>query len=99
MANHEYSEAATAFEVSLATTNTEYPFTFPAGTKGFRLQCRDATDVRVAFVTGKVAGSVSPYHTVKSGTVWPQDKLMFGPVVMYLAATGGSKVVEILCFT
>jgi hypothetical protein len=99
MANVDHSESAEAFEVALATTNTEYSFTFPAGCKRFRLQCRDATDVRVAFLTGKVAGSTSPYHTVKSGAVWEVDKLYFNKNVMYLAASGGSKVVEVLCFT
>lgn len=96
--NVAYSESAVAYEVSLSSSNEEYAFTFPAGCKGFRLQCRDGTDVRVAFVTGKVAGSTSPYHTVKSGHVWAQDKLYFNQNIMYLAATGGTKVAEILCF-
>jgi len=92
------SAAAAAFEVALTATNTEYSFALPRGTKGFRIQCRDATDVRLAFETGKVAGSTSPYHTVKSGHVMQVDNLYSGRT-LYLAATGGSKVVEILCFT
>lgn len=99
MANAQYAETAVAYEVSLATTNTEYSFQFPAGTKRFRMQCRDGTDVRIAFVTGKVATPTSPYHVLKSGHVMDESSLWFGGVTMYLAATGGSKVVEILCFT
>lgn len=56
---------ATVDTLTLTNANTEYTYTFPNGVKGYSLQPRAAVDVRMAFVTAKVAGSTDPYATIK----------------------------------
>lgn len=97
--NVAYSESAQAYVVDLTNSDQEYEFELPAGTKAVRIQMRDTTDLRFAFASGKVAGSTDPYHTLKGGNPLFLDKLYFNGNTLYLAAGGGSKVVEVLCLT
>lgn len=99
MASVHYSVGATAYAVAITDADTEYEFDFPEGVKAVRIQARDTTDIRLAFVTGKVATPTDPYHTIKGGNPAFFDRLYFNKNKLYLAAGAGSKVVEILCFT
>jgi hypothetical protein len=94
MAAIQYSETATDYEVAITLANTEYYLDIPPGTKAIEVQARGAVDIRHSFVTGKVAGSVAPYRTLKSGGVYAKDGLYLGGR-MYFACGTGSQVVEV----
>jgi hypothetical protein len=93
--NVDYGENAVDYIIAVANTNTEYPLLLPEGTKAIEIQCRDATDVRIAFAAGKVAGSTDPYRTIKSGSVYSKDKLYLNATTLYVACGSGSKTVEV----
>lgn len=89
---------------TLTTANTEYEVTLDKGTKFFSIQARTAVDVRMAFVTGKVATPTAPYFTIKSGTVhnspqklgWSWTSATDPDATIYLASAGTGIVVEII---
>lgn len=86
------------FNVDITDANAEYSVTLSKGTKWFTMQSRNAVDVRFAFTTGKVAGSVSPYQTLKSGAGWtgPEKLSLSGSRTIYFASGTASQVVEIV---
>lgn len=92
--------APTSYNVTLAVINTEYSQTMPANCRGFEFQARTAADIRFAFVTGKVAGPVAPYHTLKSGSYFWSFDLNQGasPSTLYLASSAAGTVVEIIAW-
>jgi hypothetical protein len=53
--------------LNLPTADTEGSLNLPDGCKFFSFQCRQNSDLRFAFETGKVASSISPYATLKAG--------------------------------
>lgn len=86
--------------LSMASANTEYSWAVPENVVGLSIQCRDATDIRVAFTSGKVAGSTDPYITIKAGTALtlPEKTLLktgLTPTI-YMATGSASKVAEII---
>jgi hypothetical protein len=95
MAGIDASKNPAVSNVAITDANTEYPLALPEGCTRLRFQCRDGTDIRYAFETGKVAGSVSPYMTLKSGQVYDSARLFLNKNTLYLAAGSGSKVVEV----
>ena len=93
--NVQYSENASDYEIAITTQDTEYPFVIPDGAKAIEIQCRDTTDIRASFTTGKVAGSTSPFQTIKGGTRYVKEHLYLNQQTLYVAAASGSKVVEV----
>lgn len=94
---------------TLTNANTEYSYEFPADVKGYSIQPRAAVDVRMAYVTGKVATPTDPYATVKGslgqafGTpnaIEPQpaiaDQATAAGHKIYLASSTAGAVVEIV---
>lgn len=83
--------------LSMPTANTEYSITIPAECVYFSIQARGSNNIRFAFETGKVAGSVEPYATLKSGAGFDTgaiDKsLRPGNSTVLYAASGDSNVV------
>ena len=94
------SEVLTPTVTILTMTNAdqEYSFALPAGCKHFAFQCRSANDVRIAFVTGKVATSVEPFVTMKSGgSISSPEKLMANPgTTIYAACAAAGKILEFI---
>lgn len=91
----------TTYNLTLTSTNTEYSQALPAGCKHFSVQNRSAVDMRLAFVTGKVAASTAPYATIKSGGAYTSpEKMTAANVTLYLAATSAaSPVAEIIAWS
>lgn len=88
--------------ISLPLANTEYEIPLPRNCSCFYLQCRDGTEVRYAFVTGKVAGPTGNYMTLRENSALnAPDKVMVHNDfrTVYVATGGTDKVVECLCFT
>ena len=89
------------FIIPLPVANTEYRWQIPLGTKQFTLQCRDATDVRVATQMNIVANSNDPYMTMKAGTSMDFEGLDIQNLnnYLYFASAGTSKVVEVFVWS
>lgn len=93
--NVQYAESCVDYQVAITDANTEYPLVLPDQVKAIEIQCRDSTDIRASFTTGKVASSVSPFQTIKGGARYVKEHLYLNKHTLYLAAGSGSKVVEV----
>jgi hypothetical protein len=86
--------------LSMPTANTEYSITIPAECVYFSIQARGSNNIRFAFETGKVAGSVEPYATLKSGAGFDTgaiDRALRpgNPTILYVASNDSSVVLEL----
>lgn len=81
----------------LTVANTQYTIDL-AGVQHFSIQSRAAQDFRFAWVTGKVAGSVEPFMTCKSGQVLNAPEKCSTPpgLTLYVASANAGQVLEIL---
>lgn len=81
--------------LKLTIANTEYSYTFPAGTKYFCIQARTAVDFRAAFAANKVAGPTDPYLTIfgsQGQTLSSAPHMQPQPAAADAAAATGNKV-------
>jgi len=85
----------TKYALALTLANTEYSQALPANTKKFRIHLRDFATFRLAYVTGKVAGSVDPYETIPAGSEKYEDGLNLAALTVYLASPAADKTAEI----
>lgn len=99
--NNNVKQATTPnpYNITMTNANTEYSQALPANTKKFTFQCRGAYDMRYAFTTGKVAGSVSPYFTIKAGMNNWEDNLLLNSKTLYVACSTAGQVCELMCWT
>jgi hypothetical protein len=81
----------------MTLANTEYSQALVA-VKKFSIDSRDGTAFRLAYVTGKVAGSVSPYLSVGTGQLYHEDGLNFTGT-LYFACSVAGKIAEIVAWT
>ncbi len=90
----------TLYNVTCTVADTEYSQALPANTRSFEFQARTDVAVRYAFVTGKVAGSVAPFMTLKTGDYFYSPPINQGasPSTIYVASSIAGTVVEILVF-
>ena len=85
----------TKYALALTLADTEYSQALPANTKKFRIHLRDFATFRLAYVTGKVAGSVDPYETIPAGSEKYEDGLNLAALTVYLASPVAAKTAEI----
>ncbi|MFA5385748.1 MAG: hypothetical protein WC364_14025 [Eubacteriales bacterium] len=83
------------YNVTLTSANTEYSLALPAYSCNVTIQCRTAYDVRVAEVTGKVAGSTAPYWTIKASGGYFDNNLKTNKTLYFASAQAGV-VVEVI---
>lgn len=94
---NEVIRPGTPINLTLTLASTEYSATIPAGCQHFSIQCRTAFDVRFAFVTGKVAGSTSPFNTIKAGGSYTSpEKLSMAETTIYFATAEAGVIVELM---
>lgn len=91
--------AATLYNVTMTSADTEYSQALPANTKRFSLQCLTDFDVRFAFITGKVATPTAPYALVRAGMNYYEQQLNLASATLYLASPGAGKVAEIIAWS
>lgn len=87
------------YNVAITLANTEYPQALPADTKKFLIKTRDGTSFRLAFVTGKVAGSVDPFTTVPASGIYWEDFIEPGSITLYFACAVAGKKAEIIAWS
>lgn len=90
----------TPYNVTCTVADTEYSQALPGNCRGFEFQARTEATLRFAFVTGKVAGSVAPYLTLKAGDYYYSPSLNQGasPSTLFVACSTAGVVVEVLCW-
>lgn len=82
--------------ITLTIADTEYSLAIPAHTTRILIQARTAAAIRTAWETGKVAGSVAPYMTVKQNTSYTNNPLdTAASLTLYLASSTAGTVVEV----
>ncbi len=87
--------------LALTTANTEYEYELPSDVERFRFQLRDTSvKLRIATVTGKVAGSTNPFFTLPADASWEEDNLV-RPITrkFYFATPSASQELEIMYWT
>lgn len=87
------------YNITMTLANTEYSQLLPAGTKSFSISFRDGLStekMRIAFVTGKVAGSVSPYQEITGDSIYFEEGLNLTGVTIYFACSAAAKVAQII---
>jgi hypothetical protein len=90
----------TVYRIDIAVINTQYSQVLPVATRNFSIQPRQNRSVRFAFVTGKVAGSVEPYATMKNGAPYTSPPLnLAGALTIYVAAGIPNTDVEIIAWS
>lgn len=87
----------TSTNLALTVANTEYSASF-SNLHRLQFLCRSAVDVRYSDVTGKVAGSVSPFNTLKSGAVFYETDLNIASLTLYFATSSTGVTMEILAW-
>lgn len=87
----------TDYNVELTVVDTEYKQKLPpGGTQKIMIQARTNAEIRYSFTEGKVAGSVSPYNTLKAGRVYYENDLtVHSGMTLFLASSVAGIVVEV----
>jgi len=76
---------------TLTLAATEYSVSLGQGVKAFSVQCRTASDVRIAFAAG---GTATSYFTIKSGTTYYSPTLQSSPTI-YLRTADAGAIIEV----
>ena len=85
----------TIYNKTMTLADTEYSQVLPANTKKFEFRCRDADDIRFAYVTGKVAGPTAPYRVLLSGEIKSENNINLSDKTLYFACANPGKIMEI----
>jgi len=83
--------------ISLGTADTQTSYQFPLSMKSFVLHARNGNELRMATTSGKVAGSVDPYFTLKSNTSYDNGDLNLSAAqTVYFSCSVDNEVIEII---
>ncbi len=99
MASIVAQTAATAFNVTLTSADTQYMQALPATCRAFQFRCRTNYDVRYAYENGKVATPTAPYLTLPSGAVYYKEYLALTAATLCFATAQAGVVVEMEAWT
>ncbi len=99
--NNKIDKATTPvmYNVAMALADTEYEQALPASTKKFQIKSRDGTSCRLAFETGKVAGSVDPFTTIPTSAIYWEDFIESDSITLYFACAVAGKKTEITAWS
>lgn len=86
------------YNIDIVAANTQYALAIPVNTKFIQVQCRDSTELRVAFETGKVAGTTDIF-TVKTDTSAQFADLKMAAGSLYIGCGTTAKVAEVMLWT
>lgn len=88
------------YNVVLTAADTEYSQVLPANCKGIEFVSRGGYPTRYAFTTGKVAGLVSPYFTLKSNCSYENPAtLNLSSKTIYFASDNAGDVIELIAWS
>jgi len=84
----------------MTNADTEYSQALPAEIKALEFRCRDGTEMRFAFVTGKVATPTAPYATLPANAdYWKELPGIGTQMTLYVACASAGKVAEVIAWT
>ena len=91
------------FNLTLTVANTEYNIELPENTRKFLVHTRDESAFRLAFESGRVAGSVAPYFTVLANTRYWEDLIQAidvkeKAIILYFATALLGSVIELIAW-
>lgn len=89
----------TIYNVTLTNADTEYSQALPTATKKYEMHLRDGTSFRLAFVAGKVGGSVAPFWTQAANSEQGEENVHLVNVTLYFACAVAGKIMEIKAWT
>lgn len=87
------STTVTEYNVTLTVADTQYSQALPANCRRVTFRCRTGAECRYAWATGKVAGSVAPYQTLKVNADYGIDGILSSNT-LYFASTTAGVVIE-----
>jgi len=85
----------------MTLANTEYEVQLPVETRRFMIHTRDESIFRLAFDTGRVAGSVPPFLTVLANTRYYSYDVNLRPNIaawdgtLYFASPNAGRIIEV----
>ena len=89
----------TEYEIDMTLADTQYPLALPANTKKFSIQCNDAVDTRISFVTGKVATPTAPYEILFAGQPYWEEGIYLSSKTIYAACGSAGKKMFVRVWT
>lgn len=90
----------TIYNVTMTNADTEYSQALPANTRLVEFRCQDITsDVRFAFITGKVATPTAPYRNLFAGETKTLEDMNITSKTLYFASSIAGAKMEIECWT
>ena len=84
------------YNVTLTNANQEYSQTLTGRVYQVNIQCRTASDVKLALSSG---ASGTTYFTIKSGMVYYEQIISSSSITVYLQSATAGVVVEILAWS
>ena len=94
----EFATTVSSMNIVLVNANTEYPQPLIDNTKQLRFRARTPSDVRFAWVTGKVSAPIAPYSTLPVGMEFAGDAINFTSTTLYFASSTSGVIVELETF-
>ena len=91
------------FNLTLTAANTEYNIELPENTRKFLAHTRDESIFRLAFESGKVAGSVAPFFTVLANCRYWEDLIQAidvkeKAITLYFAGPNAGRIIELIAW-
>jgi hypothetical protein len=99
LSKSEPATTVTLDSITLTVANTEYSKALPANCKKLTFRTVDSTklnagsDVRYAFVTGKVATPTLPFQMLDGGAVYSEPGLYLASSTLYVAGVTAGDIV------
>lgn len=89
----------TLYNIDITLAGTEYSQALPSNTRAIQWKCRQSSDVRYAFETGKVATPTAPYSTLNADETYCKENVLLTGVTLFVASADTSLVVELDVWT
>lgn len=80
--------------IELTDADTEYSVVLPSSARQFRFRCREASVLRYAYETGKVATETNPYLSLPANADYQSDANDITGLTIYFASSDAGVTVE-----
>lgn len=85
---------ATTAKVEVVTAGTEYSYTFPTGTRRFKIQSENCGDLKVGTAAGNIA--LDDYWPVAAGSEYNEEFLNLSGLTFYLTSSVDNDIIRII---
>lgn len=84
----------TTAKVEALVADTEYSYTFPTGTRRFKLLSTTCADIKIGTAAGNIA--LDDYWPVDAGNVYEEDFLNLSGLTLYLTSSKDNDIIRII---